>query len=104
MKSTIQTPQVQSLNASSRLSPGDASRNRSLGRTPAQNSMAKAIPTKTMALPRSGCLRTRRNGTPTISPGTSRSRSERGGSRRPERYRASMSTVATLASSDGCPI
>ena len=60
----------QSLNASSRLSPGEASRKRSRGRTPAQNSMAKAIPMKTMALPRSGCLSTSRKGTPTIRPGT----------------------------------
>ena len=59
--------------------------NSSRGRTPAQNSMAKAIPMNTIALPRSGCLSTSRNGTPTMSPGISRSRSERGGSFRPER-------------------
>ena len=43
--------------------------NSSRGRTPAQNSMAKAMPMNTIALPRSGCLSTRRNGTPTMSPG-----------------------------------
>ena len=104
VNATIQAPQAQLLNASSRLSPGDAIRNSSRGRTPAQNSMAKAMPMNTMALPRSGCLSTSRNGTPTIRPGTSRSRSERGGSFRLDRYRASISTVATLASSDGWPI
>jgi hypothetical protein len=85
VNSTIQAPQVQSENASSRLSTGDARRNRSRGRTPAQNSIANRMPTKTMALPRSGCLSTSRNGTPTMSPGPSRSARERGGSFRLER-------------------
>ena len=56
----IQTPQVQVLNASSRLSPGQASMKSSDGLTPAQNSIRNRMPMKTMALPRSGCLSTRR--------------------------------------------
>ena len=85
VKSTIQAPQVQLLKASSRLSPGEATRNRSRGRTPDQKSMANAIPMNTIALPRSGCLSTRRKGMPTMMPGPTRSRSDRGGSRRLER-------------------
>jgi hypothetical protein len=92
------------LNARSRLIPGEASRRISRGRTPAQNSIAKKIPINTMALPRSGSFMTSRKGAPTMRRGTMRSRSDRGGSRRLERYRASINTVATLPTSDGWPI
>ncbi len=89
---------------SNRLTTGVASMKSIRGRTPDQNSMAKKTPTNTRALPRSGCFSTSRQGTPTISTGPMRSRSERGGSFRLDRNRASISTVATLANSDGCPI
>ena len=104
MNSTIQAPQVQSLNASSRLMTGEASRNSSRGRTPAQNSIAKRMPMKTMALPRSGCLSTSRNGNPDDQAGHDQVAQRPRRLLRLDRYRASMSTVATLASSDGWPI
>jgi hypothetical protein len=79
-KMMIQMLQASVLNASRRLIAGEARRNRSRGRTPAQNIIEKKMPMKTTALPRSGCFSTIRQGTPTISAGPIRSRSDRGGS------------------------
>src|SRR5712671_2192685 len=82
---------------------GDAASTSSDGFVPAQNSMRKRIATKTMALPRSGCLSTSKQGKPAMIPGMIRSRSVAGGSRSVASQRASIRMVASLASSAGCP-
>ena len=111
-KMMIQALQASVLNARSRLIPGVAIRNSIRGRTPDQNSMAKKIPTNTRALPRSGCLSTMRNGTPTISAGPIRSLRERGGffpaGQKPGQHEhgghlGQLGGLADLMSADGEP-
>ena len=80
---------------------GLASRSSSGHDTPAQNSIAKKIPTNTMPVPRSGCSMMSTNGTPTMSAGFHSSIIARGASRRPASTLASISTTVSFASSDG---
>ena len=82
---------------------GEASRKRSEGAIPAQKSITKRMPAKTIALPRSGCLSTSRAGRRAMPMGGKSPRSVVGGSRRAESQRASIKIVASLASSTGCP-
>ncbi len=91
-------------NASNRLTSGEASSKSRLGRTPAQKSAAKKIPTNTSALPRSGCREIRPAGTATITPAGISSLNDSGTARRAARWRASIRTVASFATSAGWPI
>ncbi len=103
MRMRNHAPQSPVLNASRSEIAGDAASSNRRAETPAQKSMAKKIPTKTIPVPRSGCAMTRSHGTSTTSPGSQSSTSDRGGSRRAARTRASIRTTATFASSAGCP-
>ncbi len=98
-----QAPQRLVLNASTRLTTGLAMSTNSSHRTPAQNSMAKKMPTNTIAVPRSGCSMMSSHGTATTSAGFHSSISDRGASRLAASTLASIITTAILASSEGCP-
>src|SRR5216117_3071444 len=82
---------------------GEEASSNSEGFVPAQNSMKNKIATKTMALSRSGCFRTSRQGSPAMSAGTIKLRSVPGGSRIAARWRASIRIAASFASSAGWP-
>src|SRR2546425_11411612 len=99
----IHAPQATVENASVSPMTGEAARSSSDGLVPAQNSMKNRIATKTMALPRSGCLSTSRHGIPAMSPGMIRSRSVAGASRMAASWRASIRITASFASSAGWP-
>ena len=87
-----------------RLTTGLATSTSSGHDTPAQKSMAKAKPMKTMPVPRSGCFMMRAHGMPTTSAGFHSSSSDRGGSLKVERTFAIASTTVIFANSAGCPI
>ena len=80
---------------------GLASRRSSPTGVPAQKSMANRIPTKAMAVPRSGCSITSPSGAATTMPGPSRSCRFCGPSSRLASSRASARMVAILAISEG---
>src|SRR5256712_1955064 len=82
---------------------GEAASTNRDGFVPAQNSMKNRIAMNTMALPKSGCLSTSRQGKAAIRPGIIRSRSVAGASRSVASQRASIRIVASFASSAGCP-
>ena len=71
------------------------------GLVPAQNSMQNRIATNTIALPKSGCIITRKHGTPAMAHGVIMSRNVAGGSRSPASQRESIRITASLASSAG---
>ena len=104
MRSRNHAPQSLVLNASIRLTTGLATRTSSGHDTPDQKSIAKAKPTNTMPVPRSGCFMMSAHGIPTTTAGFHSSSSDRGGSLKPESTFASASTTVILASSDGCPM
>ena len=86
-----------------RLSTGLAISRSSFQGTPAQNSIEKKMPTNTMPVPRSGCLRMSSIGTVTTAIGFHRSSIDFGVPRRCASTRASISTTASLANSAGWP-
>ena len=104
MSSRNQAPHSFVLKARMRLTTGLAMRMSRGHDTPAQNSIAKAKPTNTIPVPRSGCAMIRAQGTATTSAGFHSSSSERGGSLNVESTLASASTTVIFASSDGCPM
>src|SRR4051794_8203266 len=99
-----QAPQTCTLKARIRLTTGLATSTSSGHDTPDQNSIAKAKPTNTMPVPRSGWSMMSTQGTPTTRPGFQSSRSDLGGSLNVDSTFASASTTVIFASSDGCPM
>src|SRR5690606_36232886 len=97
----IQTDHQTVFHASTREMTGEARKKRSGSGTPAQNSVAKRIPPKTIADPRSGCNSTINAGTDAMTIGANISRMEPGGSRRAANHRASIRIVASFANSTG---
>src|SRR5438034_989766 len=65
----IHTPQATVEKASTSPMTGEEASSNSEGFVPAQNSMKNRMATKTMALPRSGCFRTSRQGMPAMRAG-----------------------------------
>src|SRR5215204_5603897 len=97
-------PQTWTLKARMRLTTGLATSTRSGQDTPDQKSIANAKPTKTMPVPRSGCIMISTHGTATTRAGFHSSSSDRGGSLNVERTFANARTTVIFASSDGCPM
>ena len=91
------------LKARIRLTTGLAIRTSRRHSTPAQNSIPKKMPTKTMPVPRSGCFMMRTHGIPTMSPGLHRSSIDFGASRFFESTNASIKTTESFANSAGWP-
>src|SRR5579863_126793 len=97
-------PHTHVLEAPMRLTIGLARRTSVSHGTPAQNNIAKRIPTNTIELPRSPAARISTIGTPTTTAGRHNSTSNFGGSRTLASTRASISTTVIFASSDGWPM
>src|SRR5215210_2090249 len=97
-------PQSFTLNAKMRLTTGLATSTSSGHDTPDQKSIANAKPTKTMAVPRSGCFMINAHGTPTTSAGFHSSSSDFGGSLNVDNTFASASTTVIFANSEGWPM
>src|SRR5215212_8371812 len=104
IRSRNHAPHSFTLNARIRLTTGLATSTRRGHDTPDQNSMAKANPTNTMPVPRSGCFMISAHGTPTTSAGFQSSSNDFGGSLNVDSTFASASTTVIFASSDGWPI
>src|SRR3954447_14538449 len=101
MRSRNQAPHTCTLNVRIRLTTGLATSTSNGQETPDQNNMAKAKPTKTMPVPRSGCFMINSHGMPTTSAGFQSSSSDLGGSLNAASTFANASTTVILASSDG---
>ena len=86
-----------------RLTAGLAAMTSSGHGTPLQKSIAKKMPRNTIAVPRSGCAMIRSHGSSTMAAGFQRPSNDVGALRSPESTRASISTTAIFANSDGCP-
>jgi hypothetical protein len=96
-----QDAQTLVLKARIKLTTGLAMSTSSRHSTPAQNSIPKKIPTKTIPVPRSGCFMMSTHGIPTMRPGRQRSSIDFGASRFFDSTSASINTTASFANSAG---